>query len=134
MNVKLLRKVAKYILAEPKRLDMNVTGIATLPDDEDAPKCGTVGCIAGWASVLALPAMPASPKFRASVMTWESGRIKLKLNCEEASRLFTEPDSEAHDGWPVRFRTAYAKAKTHRGRARVTARRIEHFIKTGGKE
>jgi hypothetical protein len=55
MNVKLLRRIQKHILAEPKRLDMGnfivrkSDGLGSLVR---FPKCGTVGCIAGWAVTL----------------------------------------------------------------------------------
>ena len=54
MNTRLLRKVQKHILEEPRRLNMDII----LDDrvsarDPKNPPCGTVGCIAGWAIVLA---------------------------------------------------------------------------------
>lgn len=65
LNVELLRKVKRHILAEPKRLVMSeglVYGTAgetyspsaayNEPDDLPFPKCGTVGCIAGWTCVV----------------------------------------------------------------------------------
>jgi hypothetical protein len=49
MNVPLLRKVKKHILAEPRRLEMNNWAVNV--DEEEAP-CGTQACIAGWAVIL----------------------------------------------------------------------------------
>jgi hypothetical protein len=56
MNVKLLKRVKKAILAEPQRVNMDV-GIATREHEGDNvydyPACGTIGCIAGWSTILA---------------------------------------------------------------------------------
>jgi hypothetical protein len=54
MNVKLLRKIQKHILEEPRRLDMDVVLVKDIDPASwrDAPPCGTVGCIAGWACAL----------------------------------------------------------------------------------
>jgi hypothetical protein len=46
MNVKLLRKVAKHILAEPKRW-----GFMWRLHTTDSP-CGTQACIGGWTELL----------------------------------------------------------------------------------
>lgn len=48
----LLQDVKRAIRDEPKRADMNV--FTQKRDQEDGgPQCGTVGCIAGWVSLLA---------------------------------------------------------------------------------
>lgn len=48
----LLRDVRKAILEEPKRANMR-TSIADRHPHEGGPACGTVGCIAGWTTILA---------------------------------------------------------------------------------
>ncbi len=56
-NVKLLRRVVKHIMAEPLRLNMDNYAMdfpkSMSQEDPDLyPKCGTQGCIAGWAVML----------------------------------------------------------------------------------
>lgn len=128
MNVKLLRKVVKHILAEPKRLVMGSWLQRKLYEDDyiDAndiarpfPKCGTAGCIAGWTCEL-------SKKGHVRRIDWMAKRL-LGLTTLEARRLFLP------DQWPDRFGSGVAddgKKKT----AAIAAARIEHFIKTKGKE
>jgi hypothetical protein len=60
-------------------------------------------------------------------------------NNRESYRLFAPPSpvGSRHDPqitWPLKFALAYTKAKTLRGKARVAVRRIDHFIKTKGRE
>jgi hypothetical protein len=137
-TVKLLKRVKKYILEEPRRLEMNITGCAVDPrEDNSNPPCGTVGCIAGWACVLGKGLEKASPAIRAQRMTWISGQELLHLSNEEAARLFTEPEASFYFdmmGWPQRFTKRYLDAVRPATRAKVTVERIDHFIKTHGEE
>lgn len=49
----LLRDVQKAIIEEPRRANMGVYTCKLNPDtDPYAPACGTVGCVAGWISLL----------------------------------------------------------------------------------
>jgi hypothetical protein len=60
LNVALLQKVKKHILEEPNRLVMGTWFERNRPGTEvcdyegrvETPKCGTVGCIAGWCCLL----------------------------------------------------------------------------------
>jgi len=52
----------------------------------------------------------------------------LGVDDTQAIRLFLL----AH--WPDRYRDAFQKSKTLKGRARIAANRIEHFIRTKGEE
>jgi len=52
----LLRAVKRAILEEPKRVNMGVYTCKLRPETTysyQAPACGTVGCFAGWVSILA---------------------------------------------------------------------------------
>lgn len=129
INITLLRKVKKHILEEPRRLDMNVV----LNGDQsgpDAPPCGTIGCIGGWTNFLS-----GKPEDSLS-----DAAIRLGLDSDEQGRLFEEPaytvsqPTEERAGWPEKFMRRYLKAKTPQTRAKVTAERIDHFIKTKGAE
>jgi hypothetical protein len=142
MNVKLLRKVKAYILAEPRRLDMDVVGV--IAQGGDAPPCGTVGCIAGWAGLLALTVVPKNPEARVDRMSWIRGQDALHLTDAQANRLFREPSKAGDEvynmgvaysaSWPARFARRYVRASRPATRAKITAERIDHFIKTKGRE
>jgi len=47
----LVSDVIRAIKEEPKRVDMNVLSMTKSPDN-GGPACGTVGCFAGWVSLL----------------------------------------------------------------------------------
>ena len=143
MNVKLLREVEKRILAEPRRFDMMTFGdkldkeaIEAL--GEEAPPCGTVACIAGHVDWMTHPrlfaASVAIDRFARDDSIVERAAKELGLNRFElsqdtyAGRLFFD------DEWPKKFQAAFSKAKTPLQRAKVAVKRIEHFIKTNGKE
>lgn len=129
MNVKLLRKIQKHILAEPRRLVMSIierrgnpnTLIPVEPDEysnynqyekrQKFADCGTAACIMGWARLLA------------SHYNGHDDSLDIEFGKLCSART-----------WPTKFAKAYAKAKTARSRARIAANRIEHFIKTRGKE
>lgn len=126
MNVKLLRKVKRHILAVPKRLFMNTfvktRGTSWSVLEERFPPCGTVACIAGWCAVFKVGAKEAyesNPR--------EIAMKELNLTPTQADILF-EPYL-----WPDKFVKGCAddgKLRT----AKIAAARIEHFIKTEGKE
>ena len=141
MNVRLLRKVQKHILAETKRFIMDDFVVRQAEGEEtffadDATEvpfapCGTAACIAGW-SVLLERGMRAKVKdFHAA------GARVLGISTEydedhdlssEATRLFYTCY------WPHKFQTRYDSAKSQKQRAKVAVARIEHFIKTKGAE
>jgi hypothetical protein len=126
VNVSLLRKVQKHILAEPKRFDMGNFGYL-LPEGDGGPKCGTVGCIAGWAVLL--------DGNKKAIGTWEvtklvgeeEGKDSLELTELQKDRLFFL------SGWPKKFHDKYF-GHSREEQAKIAAARIEHFIRTKGKE
>lgn len=131
MNTKLLRKVAKHIAEEPRRLEMEyMTTPLSKITPKDRPPCGTVACIAGWALILTKEARYANTNFPVD----ESGdevcadAAENLLGISDGQKLFYVND------WPNPFRDLYVAAKTPRGRASAAAARIEHFIKTKGAE
>ncbi len=154
-TIKKLREVSKTILAEPKRINMHGFGTAVDPDraeeSELYPPCNTKGCIAGWAifnnrprlweKVLNATATSISGKaFIEDFYRPEKMAIRiLGISKEQAMRLFYFEDwgfeyKGEYLGWPNKFVSRYNKAKTDKIRAKVTAERIEHFIKTNGAE
>lgn len=142
MNTKLLRQVRAHILGEPRRLRME-HGIKP-QRGKGAPPCGTVGCIAGWAVILAnkkrsetikdmidrmsIPRSETSRRERSWSAVKDMATELLEIVPASADRLFYTLE------WPQDLKDAYAVAGTAAGRARITARRIARFIKTKGRK
>lgn len=125
MNVKLLRKVQKFILEEPRRFNMS-SWIVPLDDWlDDRPPCGTALCIAG-----AVYAIGKNLRLnRTSVvgdLVEAFASDHLDLNQEESRRLFFAGN------WPLRFNRMYYYGRTPLDRAKVGVERIDYFIKTKG--
>lgn len=131
MNVKLLRKVKRHILAEPRRLEMN----SWCELSETAP-CGTSACLAGWSGILSgLVRKNEGGYFDCE--NWSAiGAKALGLTRDEANRLFRfrEQVSAKVKHWPIELSDEYNEAYTPRMRAEITAKRIDLFIRTKGKE
>lgn len=136
LNVRLLRRIQKLILEEPKRCLMSCSSlkaktqkewewkVRVFADDasKQIPPCGTAACIAGWADTL----MGGTGEGHESLIR----RASLALGIEptlhwSGNRVF----SAKH--WPEPFAERYAKTKTPSSRAKVAAARIDHLIKTG---
>src|SRR5216684_5835607 len=83
MNVKLLRKVAKHILAEPRRIYMEQYCVRS----SDAP-CGTAGCIAAWGAILGGEANRTQDCWQPKIGWFIDGLTALSLNEVQANRLF----------------------------------------------
>lgn len=133
---RILSRVKALIFEEPKRLDMDQWGFRS---SDSAPACGTVACIAGWADLVAAPALETGLKrawspdgkkrLRGEVFLPRNvpGKASKLLGLREelTSRMF-------YVGyWPFQFWTRHASAKTPRQRAKVTCERIDHFIANG---
>ncbi len=141
LNVRLLRKIERHILAEPRRFFMAglvATGEPGKKFDEFerkynrdlspiVPPCGTAACIAGWTGLLL-------GKTEDEIMNlpfdWHAKQLGLgaKFGDGVDSPLFYA------DSWPEPFKTRYANARTPSQRAKIAAARIEHLIKTKGEE
>lgn len=131
MNTKLLRRVERHILKEPKRYEQNAVIDVGTPNTESEfnrryPACGTIACIGGWITVLTTkkPLKPGTHYLRFRKMA----RL-LRVTEEQVIRLC---EYTWGTGWPEQFLKAYKKAKTPRQKAKVAVRRIEHFIATKG--
>lgn len=127
MNVKLLRKIQRHILAEPRRYNQNLWREEVDPADDNHPACGTIACIGGWANVLTGHGAGSSG-------SWWQAQTALGLTCEQAGRLFDSVSAIPDDMWPRKFARAYTNARRPLTRARIAVRRIDHFIKTKGAE
>lgn len=129
LNVKLLRRIQKHILEEPRRLDMG-NWKRTNMDGLHAPPCGTTACIAGWALTLSgkpLPQFDNIARDAARLIGVHHTQIQYG-NCDEdcqAGRLFLRLE------WPEPFASDYGKTMNPGKRAKIAAARIEHLISTG---
>jgi hypothetical protein len=133
INVRLLRRVQKHILAEPRRLVMShwrqtrlhECRVEDLDSDHchDYPfaKCGTAACIGGWGVILS--DSDIAPYRQRDELAQLFG-----INTNQLNLLFSV------SSWPVKLAHAYRKARTPAGKARVASRRIDLFIKTRGAE
>lgn len=130
LNVKLLQRVKRKILSEPKQFVMGHWFIDDLSeangDSSDLPRktipnCGTAACIAGWTIALGSKQKPSKAR--------DHGKYP---SDEAATLLGIDPNGQDDlfglSGWGS-FREPWYKAKTFKGRAKVAARRIDAFIK-----
>jgi len=127
-GARLLRKVAKHILDEPKRFIMAAwfykrSDYRPSVDDfsyhGDFPTCNTAACIGGWSVVL------GSKKNPDDILDVQ--RYAARLLGLTPSRVAVLFDAWA---WPTPF-DKFQSATDPRKRAQIAAKRIEHFIKTG---
>ena len=126
LNLKLLRKIQKHILAEPARFVMwtwflrraDTTSSYTPDGGNDRvkfPDCGTAACIGGWACILSGASLAGDIHTRA--------RNLLGLTLDEGRDLFSE------NRWPLELRAQLMDGKTPLARAKAGAAAIERFIK-----
>lgn len=130
MNVKLLEKVKEAILAEPRQFVMGeyfVIDEGLFDLGREIPNCGTAACIAGWAVTLGRRFKNPARARRIPAVGEEAVKL-LRLDEDGAFRLFLVGD------WPWQYREAWSEAKTAKARAKVAAKRIDHFIATDGDE
>jgi hypothetical protein len=119
MNVELLEKIKAHILANPHSIDMrNWSG-----------ECGTVACIAGHACLFA-----GHKPIKAEGFDYEYFRINGKDAEEVAMELLRLSRGDAYSlfhlsHWPDKFFEAYTQAFFTETQAKVTAERIDFFIK-----
>jgi hypothetical protein len=129
MNTKLLKRVREAIVQYPEQFDMG----NWFENNACSSRCGTAACIAGWAVTLANAKYKESPRAAYDEVlndevSCPAERV-LELLGGEANRLFYTMY------WPDDFKQAYRDAKYDPvARARVGAERIDHFIKTQGRE
>lgn len=135
LNVRLLRKIQRHIIEEPRRFFMGGVVATGTPGSEftkwacyaydlaeTVPACGTAACIHGWTVILSgkTPAQVYHLSFE-----WSLRKLGLLPSWENENRLFI------CDDWPGPFRERYRNAKTPKQRAKIACARIDHLIKTG---
>ena len=149
MNIKLLRQIQKYILAEPRRFQMvewilrRIKGEWYLNDrtrtfngDEEElprriPPCNTASCIAGTAVLLGAPRQQTKLtgdqlRMLASKLLQLEDDMRVDYTQSPAGRLYFMRF------WPGKFQTA-ARPGT-KAFAENACKRIDHFIATEGRE
>lgn len=131
LNVRLIRKVIKHILAEPARYfqeDVITTGdpgeTVWGDDNHRFAKCGTAACIGGWAYILG----SKRPRLNGTSVL-DKARLLLGLSDRQSQVLF---GGNPRGDWPAPYGDAYNNAGTQRGKTRVAARLLEKVIKTKG--
>jgi hypothetical protein len=148
LNKTLLNKVKKHILEEPYRLAMT-TWMCNLPAGTEmhlggwgevrttVPKCGTVGCIAGWITMIAYP----DKVKRAEIENLYGINIAAKraLGISELSVYYGGIPFELFyvDRWPEPYKSQYfdvdLKFQNHdeaqKERAKIVAAVIDEFKK-----
>jgi len=120
-TARLLRRIQKHILKEPHRLAMRSWAA---PSQE--VRCGTVGCIAGWAVMLTTPRVQKSVKVGMNNFNWAFlGRRALRIGDKRAHVLFHS------EHWAGDYHERLNETRSQKDYANVTVERIEHFIQTG---
>lgn len=141
MNVKLLRKVSAQIVDYAERFNMIWAGAQVLPDMRGLigdPPCKTQACIAGetvLAAGVGWISKEGGIEMDGDADILPVAQSLLKLTSEQKYRLFyLKKENPSAEGWPNSFEQAYLEAATPNERAAVAQQRIEHFIKTKGRE
>lgn len=144
LNIELFKKIKKHIKARPARLRMDNwlrTGDAKSeyhnsmpgygePDRFKLPECGTVGCIAGWAYVLARPDLEKDPNFKLSLRSGGSINIASYGAKDLGITQGIKPFELFYvDYWPQPWVDNYRNAKTQKERAKIVCEIIDEFIR-----
>ncbi len=133
MNTKLLRKVQRAILREPKRYNQDTwcDGNSISPDGS----CGTVGCIAGWACAIEVGLEEYAQKYTGFDAPSIEMNARKFLDIDyirgESPRLFLT------ENWPKIFHPWIGEYGRLKGRpwtkALLAVLRIEIFIRSEGR-
>jgi hypothetical protein len=133
-GARLLRRVARHILAEPLRYEQNEIICKLQPTDRTymgrkLPLCRTVACIGGWLELLGGRRRRPGP---GEALSYSWGARKLGVTTEQYGDLVQYTDQDhPHYGWPDQFAARYNRAKSPLAKVRIANERIEHFIRTG---
>lgn len=132
-TIKLLRQVKRKILAEPRQFQMGVFFSDFINTDRTIPNCGTAACIGGWAIALSKKLNPANADHfvycESRAAAFDLARSTLGITIPQSIALFRA------DMWPQPFakppNVDFDSTDSPAHNAKLAARRIEHFIKTG---
>jgi len=159
--VKLVEKVQKHILEEPKRFDMGILvqkfANPQLSSYESMPPCGTVGCIAGWVSIIDLgkklkwkkgsdyDSIFMAPKIDIDLMEHARKKLHLKEDWEGWGTDPKNPKGKNHKctekemfdemDWPASYQRRYSNERGGNGDklvlAKIAVQRLDYFLRTG---
>lgn len=132
MNVKLLKRVRDRIAARPRQFVMHRLFNDRTGSGHEPSHCGTACCILGWGIVLQ-DVEKRKPKEFLTLFE-EYGLSQFNTANVFGIPLIRGAKLIWSDEWPEPFRTQFKEAKTDAQYARIAVRRINHFIKTKGKE
>lgn len=136
LNVAMLRKVKRHILKNPARLRMDSWVKRGQPDEKiintscgynepstyNIPSCGTVGCIAGWVTLL--DAIAKKEEYQDNAIS-ERARAILNENYR-----FNPFELFYVDYWPEEFAAKYTDEDvTQEERAKIVGEVIDLYIK-----
>lgn len=125
---KLLRRVKREILAKPNSYR------------QDVWNCGSAACIAGHAIALTIPSVRPLKDEDGDTYPSIDG-CKLNEDWEDLANRVLGLDYDHFDGslftadpeldWPEPFAEEWRKAASREDKAKIAARRIDHFIHSG---
>ena len=128
LNVKLLAKVKKAIMAHPQNTDMSVW----VCHQDDIAECGTVGCIAGWiaaeGNIHKLRKLPMPSFLDWNASNWAG--LKIRRQAVELLNIdvFTAETLFVTDNWPDKLRMEYNSTNDRKKQARTMCKAIDWFI------
>jgi hypothetical protein len=136
-SIKRLREIVEAIKQNPDNYDQDQAAVAA---------CGTPGCIFGWALALYARRKKSDGGLH-GVMIYVKGSELLDLphlppekaiaQWDEATRQVTPPRRADRlfyrEYWPEQFKNGWTDLESKEQAVRAAAR-IEHFIKTNGRE
>jgi hypothetical protein len=143
MNVTKLRKLKKWILAEPRRYNQKYWMFSAHSDVvlNQAPPCGTAACLAGSACLMEgyKPYIDENVESRIDYVRKPRGKKQfnienlgqeiLGLTDYQSNNLF----SSSCNGWSDRSRNAYFCSITLQDRAQAAVMAIDDFIASNSK-
>ena len=138
LNVRLLRRIQRHILAEPGRLDMS-SWAQDVSSRASAPSCGTTACIAGWAVILT-EASKRKIRNLTKQLPYEIVPDNYTFDEDAAARLLGFDSENGAPSlflvakWPLRIRARYETGRTPAARAKAASDAIDWAIKEHAKE
>ena len=142
MNIKKLKKLKAWILAEPRRYNQKwwIFGKHSNVVQEQKPPCGTAACLAGNACLMEgyVPVPEYLGQERMDWVSLDNGpRIDVGVAAEKilgmkgkGNKLF----SADCQGWSEKARQAYLVAKTPQQRADAAAMELDRLIKLNSRK
>lgn len=144
MNIAKLRKLKRWILAEPRRYRQEwwLYGKESQVVREQEPPCGTAGCLAGNVCLMEgyVPVPDPTNIYRMDTVKTRLGSRRHRVS-ELAARILGLKTKQRRDlfdgsceGWGNEAEAAYHRAKTPRGRAKAAAMELDRLIALARKQ